>query len=375
MEIKTPSINLITTATEGGRETMRIGLKEAYRNRPQCVQYMRKEFARGKDLDSPHIFKYIDLKEDAATGISISLEWENCTTLADWLKEERTTEEKKRVVRQVAGAVDYMHSAGVVHGCLNTHNIFITNKGGNARLLTVRQRYTDMLSQPSDTLKFLAPEAKDGTVGLDARTDIYSLGMLLKEMGLGDEYRNVIAKCCKFGRSERFATVDEFSDAFERRHYTSSRDDAPRSSAGSSANKKMAIVIAVIAILVGVAVAVYMAKGDDNTSPTEPTQTEQAVNPEQGDAQSADTTLEQPATDGMGQYSDDNAYLNELVPQMHTDLDKIYDSGDDAATIRQRVARYYKGLRRVLKKQGKNAAQLDAFDRAFADYTQQKNGL
>lgn len=374
MDIKTPSINLITTVTDGGRETLRIGLKEAYRSRPQCTQYLRKEFARGKDLDSPHIFKYIDLRDDAANGVYISLEWEGCITLAQWLKEEHNAEEKKRVVRQVASAVDYMHGAGVVHGCLNTHNIFITSKGGNVKLLTVRLRYADMLSQPADMLKFLAPEAKDGTVGLDTRTDIYSLGMLVKEMGLGDEYGNVIARCCKFGRNERFATVDDFTDALERRRYTSSRDDAPTTSAGGAANKKMAVIIAVVAILAAVAVAVYMAKGSDDTAAqTEPAQTEQAASPEQGDAQAADTTVEQPAAGNAGPYTDDNAFLNELVPQMHTDLDKIYASGDDAATVRQRVGKYYKGLRRVLKKQGKNAAQLDAFDKAFAEYTQQKN--
>ena len=58
---------------------------------------------------------------------------------------------------------------------------------------------------------------------------------------------------------------------------------------------------------------------------------------------------------------------------MHADLDKIYNSEEDPAVIHAKVGAYYKGLRRALKKQHKSAGQLDAFDKAFAEYIQQKN--
>ena len=68
-----------------------------------------------------------------------------------------------------------------------------------------------------------------------------------------------------------------------------------------------------------------------------------------------------------------NEYFGNTFNGINTDLDKIYNSGADPATIHAKVAAYYKGLRRVLKKQGKTSTQLDAFDKAFAEYTQQKN--
>lgn len=201
MEINTQSINLVATANDGGKQVLLIGLKEAYRDKPQYQRYLKKEFERAKSLDNPNIFKLLAIKETPGNGTCIETEWEDARTLAEWLKEDHNDDEKKRVVRQIASAVGYMHGQGVVQGNLNTHNVFITKRGDQARLLAVRLRYTDILRQPAETLKFLAPEAKDGTVGLDGKADIYSLGIMLKEMGFTAEYASVIDKCCRFGRN------------------------------------------------------------------------------------------------------------------------------------------------------------------------------
>ena len=383
MEFNTSSINLITIGKDGGKDVLMIGLKEAYRAKPNYQRYMRQEFERGKDLDSNDIFKYIAIKDDPDKGPVVETEWEDSRSLADWLKEGHSDDEKRRVFRQVANAISYMHSKGIVHGGLNASNIFITKKGEDVKLLTFKLRYTDILKQPQETLKYVAPEAKDGTVGLDVRADIYSLGMLLKDMGFNAEYHNVIEKCCRFGRNERFEDVAQLMDAVDKRRYNRPADELTDAQPSISSNKKMAIIIAVIVVLVCVAVALLVAQNGSDQSQQEPQQTEQndsittrdtrdqdSTNSEQTQTtQPSDSTQDQQAA----QDQDDNAFLNELVPQMHTDLDKIYDSGADPATIHAKVSAYYKGLRRVLKKQGKTSAQLDAFDKAFAEYTSQKN--
>lgn len=378
MEIKTSSINLISTGKDGGKDVLLIGIKEAYRGKPQYQRYLRQEYARGKDLDNANIFKYLDLKDVDGEGLCIETEWEDSRSLAQWLDEGHSDDEKKRVVRQVASAISAMHSQNIVNGCLNLHNIFITRKGDEVKLLTVRMRYADSLSQPNDTLRFLAPEAKDGTVGLDARADIYSLGVMLKAMGFMAEYHNVIERCCRFGRNERFDDVDSFLEAVDKRRYSREADELSGESASLSTNKKMAVILAVIVVLIGAAVALFVAQNSGSDSDTALRQ--QASGVEQADttpteAQDMDSTAKtQPLAQPVGNengaaWQGDEAFLNDLVPQMQKDLDKIYASGDDPAVIRRKVQTYYKGLRRVLKKQGKKLAQLDAFDKAFADYT------
>ena len=383
MEFNTSSINLITIGKDGGKDVLTIGLKEAYRAKPNYQRYMRQEYERGKDLDNNGIFKYIALKDDPDKGPVVETEWEDSRSLAEWLKEGHSDDEKRRVFRQVTNAISYMHSKGMVHGSLNASNVFITKKGEEVKLLTFKLRYTDILKQPQETLKYVAPEAKDGTVGLDVRADIYSLGMMLKDMGFNAEYHNVIEKCCRFGRNERFEDVAELMEAVDKRRFNRPADELTDAQPSISSNKKMAVIIAVIVVLVCVAVALLVAQNGSDQSQQEPQQTEQNDSITTRDTSDQDSTnseqpqVAQPSDSAQNeqacQEQGDNAFLNDLVPQMHADLDKIYNSGADPATIHAKVGAYYKGLRRVLKKQGKTSTQLDAFDKAFAEYTQQKN--
>lgn len=380
MEFNTSSINLITIGKDGGKDVLTIGLKEAYRAKPNYQRYMRQEYERGKDLDNNGIFKYIALKDDPDKGPVVETEWEDSRSLAEWLKEGHSDDEKRRIFRQVTNAISYMHSKGMVHGSLNASNVFITKKGEEVKLLTFKLRYTDILKQPQETLKYVAPEAKDGTVGLDVRADIYSLGMMLKDMGFNAEYHNVIEKCCRFGRNERFEDVAELMEAVDKRRFNRPADELTDAQPSISSNKKMAVIIAVIVVLVCVAVALLVAQNGSDQSQQEPQQTEQNDSITTRDTSDQDSTNSEqpkvtPSADSTQteQAQGDNAFLNDLVPQMHTDLDKIYNSGADPATIHAKVGAYYKGLRRVLKKQGKASTQLDAFDKAFAEYTQQKN--
>lgn len=379
MELKTTSVNLIVTEKDSGKDVLLIGLKEAYRAKPQYQRYLKREFERGKGLDNANIFKYLDLKDTDEYGTCIEVEWEDSRSLAEWLQEGHSDDEKKRVVRDVASALNYMHSQGIVHGCLNSQNIFITRKGETTKLLTVSMRYADSLSQPLESLKYLAPEAKDGTVGLDTRADIYSLGILLKELGFAVEYHNVIEKCCRFGRNERFDSVDTFLEALDRRHYSRTNDELTNDVPSTSSNKKLAVILAIIVILIGVAVAIFVAQGSNEEGASEQQVSSEQIDTTQTEKQDMDSTVKtQPVDQAQGDengaaWQGDNAFLNDLVPQMQKDLDKIYNSGYDQSTIRRKVSAYYKGLRRVLKKQHKTNDQLDAFDKAFSDYTSQKN--
>lgn len=387
-EIKTDSINLIATATDGGQSTLIIALKQSYRDKPQYMRYLRHEYEKNKDLDNPGIFHVKELKEIEGCGLAIVTEWEACRSLAQWLKEaDHSDDEKKRIVRQVADALSYMHAQGIIHGALNSQNIFITSKGDNVKLLTVHQRYADILKQPNETLKYLAPEAKDGTVGLNERADIYSLGVMLKEMGLDDEYHSVIETSCHFGRNERFDSIDSFLEAMSRRHYTrtTAAEDGP-TAPGLSTNKRMAVIVAAIVVLVGVAVALLVAQGGSDNNATVTTQqtdsAAQADQQQQADQQTettaqpaaSDTATAQPESQQPSDQAnaDDNAFLNDLVPQMQADIDKIYAEAADPETARRKVAIYYNGLRKVLRRRHLKIAQLDAFDKAFAAYNAQK---
>lgn len=254
-EIKTAGINALVTGKEEGREVLLVGLKAAYCDKPQYQKALKREFDQCHETEHPHILRYLEQKDVAGFGHCIVMEWEPARPLSDYMQEAHTEEEKKKIVRQVAEVVGFMHRMGKVHGALTPAVVFVTTKGDEVKVLNFRLRYADNLNEPAATLKFRAPEAKDGTVAIDPRADIFSLGVMVREMGLGDDYQQVVAGCCSYGRSERYADVDAFLDALEHRHY--SRSTARSSSSG---NKKLAILMSAVVAVLAVAVLLWFNK-------------------------------------------------------------------------------------------------------------------
>ena len=379
-EIKTASIQKLTTGKDGGQDVLLVSLKEAYQSKPQYQRALKKEFDRCKDFDHQHLLKFLAMKDVEGLGTCIEMEWEDSRSLLEYLDEGHSEDEKKRVVGQIASALEYLHENGMVHGALDPAFIFITKKTDEVKVLNLRLRYADTMSMPNSSLRFIAPEAKDGTVTLDARADVYSLGMIVKTMNLGTEYDQVVNGSCSFGRSERYASIEDFMEAFEHHRYSRKSETT-----SSPVNRKMIGLVAAIAVLVVIAVVLLFSRGGQsdqqaaNTDSTEVASNDQSHNADTANnsvsgsvAPSADSTsdAQQTAAAQTPQYTGDLVFLNNLVPQMHIDIDKIYASSSDPDQIHKKVAIYYKGLRKTLG--SLNEQQFAAFDKAFSDYIKSK---
>ena len=93
--------------------------------------------------------------------------------------------EMATIAAQVAGALEYAHSQGTLHRDIKPANVLI-DAAGNAWLTDFGlAKNTDELiakahSNPAGTLRYIAPEQFAGRI--DARSDIYSLGVTLFEL-------------------------------------------------------------------------------------------------------------------------------------------------------------------------------------------------
>ncbi len=124
----------------------------------------------------------------------IAMEFVDGVSLRELLRNQRPMPVEKALdyVSQICEALVYMHGRRVVHRDLKPENILVTSDGtvkimdfGIALDESARRLTWSGLSSTIGTPDYMAPEQVSGRRG-DARTDIYSLGVILYEALTGN---------------------------------------------------------------------------------------------------------------------------------------------------------------------------------------------
>ena len=155
------------------------------------VERFRREAQNAAKLSHPNIVPVFDWGEDAGSYF-IVMEYIDGRALSAVLRESGPLEPVRAadIAAQVAAGLASAHRHGVVHRDMKPGNVLITDDGqvkvtdfGIARAVNTEESLTQT-GAVMGTATYFSPEQAEG-IGVDARTDIYSLGVVLFEMLVG----------------------------------------------------------------------------------------------------------------------------------------------------------------------------------------------
>ncbi len=155
------------------------------------VERFRREAQAAANLSHPNIVPVFDWGEDGGTYF-IVMEFVDGRPLSAILRTAGPLHPDRaaEIGADVAGALAYAHRHGVVHRDVKPGNVLITDEGivkvtdfGIARAVNTEESLTQT-GAVMGTATYFSPEQAEG-VGVDSRSDIYSLGVVLFEMVCG----------------------------------------------------------------------------------------------------------------------------------------------------------------------------------------------
>ena len=172
-----------------------------------------------KSIKNKNLIKVLECFQDEDKTIEIE-EYVNGKRLDDYFREKKATlEQVVDVGIALCEGLAPMHKLNLVHRDIQPKNIIITNEGSLKIIdFDISRKENENATHDTTllgTVGYAAPE-QYGFAQTTNRSDIYSIGAVLKELSSFSELDKIIAKCMAMDPANRYENVEQLEYELEK---------------------------------------------------------------------------------------------------------------------------------------------------------------
>ena len=170
---------------------------------------LRREYEISIGCDNPNIVHVFTYERNLPEGEGIVMEYIEGRTLDEFLLEKPSLKTKQSIFGELLSAVNYLHKRGIIHNDLKPENILITRADNTLKIIDFGLADNDAFyvwKTLGCTQRYASPELLSQKNNIDARSDIYSIGIMMREIFDG-RYKHIINKCIKENADNRYPDV------------------------------------------------------------------------------------------------------------------------------------------------------------------------